>query len=167
MHFSQRGAKFADEQNQTNLIMKRFLLSIASLVAFMAIIACEKYVDDRPVSVDKLPEAAREFLNQNYQAEDILYVIKDDDIVYPDYTVGLANGVEVEFYNDGALKSIESKNGIATDLIPIQIVEFVKVRYPDAYFVEYEVDKHHYEVKLSNRLELKFNKNFNLMKIDD
>ena len=104
---------------------------------------------------------------QNYQAEDVLYVIKDDDIVYPDYTVGLANGVEVEFYNDGALKSIESKNGIATDLIPIQIVEFVKVRYPDAYFVEYEVDKHHYEVKLSNRLELKFNKNFNLMKIDD
>ena len=36
----------------------------------------------------------------------------------------------------------------------------------DAYFVEYELTKKHYEVKLSNNLELKFSKNYNLMEID-
>ncbi len=148
--------------------MKKILAIIVALVATSAIFACEKYAtDDRPVSLDKLPEAAREFLNQNYPSEDILYITKDDDIIYPDYNVALANGVQIEFYSDGALKSIESREGVPSGIIPIQIVEFVRVRYPDAYFVEYEVDKHHYDVKLSNRLELKFNKNFNLMEIDD
>ena len=148
--------------------MKKILAIIVALVATSAIFACEKYaIDDRPVSVNKLPEAAREFLSQNYPAEDILYVVKDDDIIYPDYTVGLANGVQVEFYSNGALKSIEAREGVPKELIPIQIVEFIKVRYPAAYVVEYEVEKHHYDVKLSNRLELKFNRNFNLMEIDD
>ena len=85
----------------------------------------------------------------------------------PDYNVALENGVRLEFYNNGALKSIGCRDGIPTGLIPIQIVEFAKVRYPDAYFVEYEVDRQHFDVKLSNRIELKFSKNYNLMEIDD
>ena len=123
--------------------------------------------DDKPISADKLPEAARTFLKTNYPAENILYATREDGLVYPDYEVTLANGVHVEFYSDGALKSIESKDGVPADLIPIQIVEFVKVRYPDAYFIHYEVDRRHFEVKLSNRLELKFSRNYNLMEIDD
>ena len=141
--------------------MKKILIISAALFMFAAIAKA----DDKPISADKLPEAARTFLN--YPAENILYATREDGLVYPDYEVTLANGVHVEFYSDGALKSIESKDGVPADLIPIQIVEFVKVRYPDAYFIHYEVDKRHFEVKLSNRLELKFSRNYNLMEIDD
>lgn len=143
--------------------MKKILIISAALFMFAAIAKA----DDKPISADKLPEAARTFLKTNYPAENILYATREDGLVYPDYEVTLANGVHVEFYSDGALKSIESKDGVPADLIPIQIVEFVKVRYPDAYFIHYEVDRRHFEVKLSNRLELKFNRNFNLMEIDD
>ena len=106
-------------------------------------------------------------MTANYPGEHPLYVSKEDKLLYPDYTVALANGVCLEFYHDGALKEIDSRHGVPVSLIPIQIVEFVKVRYPDAYFVKYEVDKHHFEVGLSNRFELKFNKNYNLMEVDD
>lgn len=143
--------------------MKKILIISAALFMFAAIAKA----DDKPISADKLPEAARTFLKTNYPAENILYATREDGLVYPDYEVTLANGVHVEFYSDGALKSIESKDGVPADLIPIQIVEFVKVRYPDAYFIHYEVDRRHFEVKLSNRLELKFSRNYNLMEIDD
>ena len=43
----------------------------------------------------------------------------------------------------------------------------VKTYYPDARITEYEIERRHYDVKLSNRLELKFNRNFTLIGIDD
>ena len=143
--------------------MKKILTISAVLLLFAAVAKA----DDRPISMDQLPAAARTFINANYPEAQVLFSTKDDDIVLPDYNVALANGVSLEFYNDGALKKIESRDGIPSDLVPVQIVEFVKVRYPDAYFVSYEVDKRHYEVTLSNRLDLKFNKNYNLIEIDD
>lgn len=143
--------------------MKKILTLSAALFMFAAIMTA----DDRPVDFSRLPEPVKTFLNTNYPGVQVLYSTKEDDLVLPDYNVALANGVSLEFYHDGALKKIESREGVPVGQIPVQIVEFAKVRYPDAYFVSYELDKRHYEVKLSNRLELKFNKNFNLMEIDD
>lgn len=143
--------------------MKRILAISAALCIFAAIAAA----DERPISVDRLPAAARAFLETIFPAEHVLYALKEDDLIYPDYSVILEDGVRLEFYNNGALKSIESRDGVPADLIPIQIVEFARVRYPDAYFVEYEVGKRHFDVRLSNHLELKFNRNFNLMEVDD
>lgn len=143
--------------------MKKILTLSAALFMFAAIMTA----DDRPVDFSRLPEPVKAFLNTNYPDIQVLYSTKEDDLVLPDYNVALANGVNLEFYHDGALKKIECRDGVPVGLIPVQIVEFAKVRYPDAYFVSYELDKRHYEVKLSNRLELKFNKNFNLMEIDD
>ena len=143
--------------------MKKIMMISAALFLFAAL----AIADDKPIAADLLPEAARTFLKANYPSENILYASKEDDLIYPDYSVALENGVRLEFYNDGAFKSIESRDGVPAGLIPVQIVEFVKVRCPDAFFVEYEVDRRHFDVKLSNRIELKFNKNYNLMEIDD
>ena len=143
--------------------MKKILTITAAFFFFAAIMAA----DNKPIDVNRLPDASRTFLNENFPGEQILYVTKDDDLIMPDFNVALANGMFIEFYNNGALEKIDAKTGVPADLIPIQIIEFVKVRYPDAYFVEYKVDRRHYEVKLSNRMELKFNNNFNLIEIDD
>lgn len=143
--------------------MKRLILLPMAFVLASVI----TFADDKPIKKDQLPQAAITFLNDNFASHEILYATKDDDIFYPDFNVALTNGVELEFYNNGALKKIESRNGVPADLIPVQIVKFVKSRYPDAIFVEYEVDRKHYEAKLSNGLELKFNTNFNVIEIDD
>ena len=139
-------------------------MTIAAAVFFFAAIAS---ADDRHVDVNRLPETIKTFLNSNYPSVQILYSTKDDDLIRPDYNVALENGVKLEFYNDGALKKIDARDGVPSSLIPVQIVQYVKGRYPDALFVGYEVDRKHYEVKLSNRLELKFSKNYNLIEIDD
>ena len=123
--------------------------------------------DDRPVTFSQLPAAAQTFINTNYSGEKISYATVDDDFIRPDYNVMLANGVKIQFAKSGALEKIESRAGIPEELIPVQIRDYVKLHYPDVIFVEYEIGKRTYEVKLSNRLEIKFNRNFNVIEIDD
>lgn len=144
-------------------VMKKIFAIAAIALATIQIIKA----DDRPVTFNQLPAAAQAFINTNYPGEKISYATVDDDFVRPDYNVMLANGVKIQFENSGALEKIESRAGVPEGLIPVQIKEYVKMHYPDAVVVEYEIGRKSYEVKLSNRLEVKFNRNFNVIEIDD
>lgn len=144
--------------------MKRFFTFIAISMAFATAAAA----DDRPVTFDQLPVAAQTFIADYYPADKISYATIDDDLIRPDYTVVLVSGVKIQFENNGDLDKIESRvDGIPAEIIPVQIREYVRHHYPDAAYVEYEIDRKTYEVRLSNRMELKFNKNFALVGIDD
>ena len=140
-------------------------LAMVSLVSFFA---CETYADNRPVDFKKLPVAAQTFINANYSGVAVLYTTKDDDLILPDYTVMLKNGVKLQFSNGGELESIKVTEGaVPSNIVPVQITEYVRAAYPDTFIKEYDVDKNSYEVKLSNRLEIKFNRSFNVIEIDD
>jgi hypothetical protein len=60
-----------------------------------------------------------------------------------------------------------SQTGVPAAIIPLKIREYVSVHYPQVKYLEYEVDKTGYEVKISNGLELRFNTSFHLVDIDD
>ena len=144
--------------------MKRFLILMACVLGTMSLAKA----DDKPVTVDQLPQAARTFLNVNFPDDKISFATKDDDLIRPDYQVVLASGVMVKFNNAGDLEEIESRGKEIPDgIIPIQIVEVVKGHYPDVMITGYEVGRRTYEVKLSNRIELKLDKNFNVIEVDD
>lgn len=144
--------------------MKRFLIVLTCVLGTMSLAKA----DDRPVTVDQLPQAARTFLNVNFPDDKISFATKDDDLIRPDYQVVLASGVMVKFNNAGDLEEIESRGKEIPDgIIPIQIVEMVKGHYPDVIITGYEVGRRTYEVKLSNRIELKLDKNFNVIEVDD
>lgn len=144
--------------------MKRFLIVLTCVLGTMSLAKA----DDRPVTVDQLPQAARTFLNVNFPDDKISFATKDDDLIRPDYQVVLASGVMVKFNNAGNLEEIESRGREIPDgIIPIQIVEMVKGHYPDVMITGYEVGRRTYEVKLSNRIELKLDRNFNVIEIDD
>lgn len=146
------------------MIMKRFLIVLTCVLGTMSLAKA----DDRPVTVDQLPQAARTFLNVNFPDDKISFATKDDDLIRPDYQVVLASGVMVKFNNAGNLEEIESRGKEIPDgIIPIQIVEMVKGHYPDVMITGYEVGRRTYEVKLSNRIELKLDRNFNVIEIDD
>ena len=142
--------------------MKKMILALA--VAIFSI-ACA--AEDKPVTFEQLPTAAKEFINVNYPDEKMSYAFVDDDVIRPDYTVRLANGVEITFEHDGSLEKIETAGGVPDGVVPVQISDYVKANYPDAVILEYEVGRKDYEVKLSNRLELKFDSNFRLKGVDD
>ena len=143
--------------------MKKIFAITAVILAALQI----SRADDRPVTFAQLPETAQAFINTNYPSEKISYATVDDDLIRPDYNVMLANGIKLQFENSGALEKIEARSGVPEGLIPVQIRDYVRIHYPDAVFVEYEIGRKTYEIKLSNRLELKFNRNFNLIEIDD
>ena len=143
--------------------MKKIIAIAAIALASLQIIKA----DDRPVTFNQLPAAAQTFINAYYAGEKVSYAVVDDDFIRPDYTVMLANGVKIQFEHSGTLEKIEAKAGVPSDIIPYQIRDYVKVHYPEAVFVEYELGRHSYEVKLSNRLELKFNRNFHGIELDD
>lgn len=144
--------------------MKRIMIFIASLMAFSAM----AQADERPVNFNQLPQSAQTFVNTNYPGEKVSFVTVDDDLIRPEYQVVMANGVMIEFDNGGRLEKIETRNGsIPSGIIPVQIVEAVGMYYPDAKVIEYEVGRKTYEVKLSNRMELKFNSRFNIIEVDD
>lgn len=138
-----------------------FILAISLISSVYA------YADDRPVTFSQLPAAAQAFINDTYPGEKVSYATVDDDFIRPDYTVVLASGVRMQFENDGRLEKIEAKAGVPDAVVPVQIRDYVRIHYPDAVIVEYEVGKRTYDVKLTNRLEFKFNRNFNLIEVDD
>lgn len=144
--------------------MKRIIT--ATIIALAAALITK--ADDRPVTFDKLPKAAQVFINTNFPKDKVAFATVDDDIIAPDYEVSLVSGVMMQFRHDGSLESIRSRTvSIPAGIIPQQIIDGVKGYYPDATIVEYDIDRHSYEVKLSNRMEIKFDRNFNVIEIDD
>lgn len=134
-----------------------------SLAAFAAALSA----DDRPMAFEKLPVAAKEYIQTNFPGEKTTMVTKDDDLIFADYTVMLSNGIKLEFEHSGALTQISSPNGIPAELVPVSIRNYVQAHYPDAGYLDFEIGKRTYEVKLTNRMELKFNNNFHIIEIDD
>ena len=144
--------------------MKRMFITIAIVLASVTIAKA----DDRPVTFEQLPKAAQTFINTNFPKDKVSFATVDDDIIAPDYEVALVSGVMMQFRNDGSLESIKSRTGnIPAGIIPHQIINGVKGYYPDAMILEYDIDRLSYEVKLSNRMEIKFDRNFNIIEIDD
>ena len=143
--------------------MKKIITIIAVFTAFIM----TAKADDRPVTFEQLPAPAQAFITQNYPGDKVSYATVDDDIISPDYTVVLVSGVRIQFEHKGSLEKIESRAGVFEELIPVQIVDYVKRTFPDATFQEYEVGRFGYEVKLSNRMELKFNRKFAVVGLDD
>lgn len=141
---------------------KYFLMMVSALLLSLSVNA-----EEHPITFDRLPVQARTFINNHYLASEVLQVLKDESLVRPEYKVYIAHGISVEFDYHGSLEKITSEDTpIPEDVIPVQIKEYVARHYPDATFREYEVDRKHYEVKLSNRMELNFNKKFHLMEVD-
>lgn len=137
-------------------------------LAMAVIFSVAAFADDKPIDFDRLPTAVREYVKINFPGVKPLYAIVDDDFFRPDYKVVLSSGVKMEFKHGGDLEKIECREGaVPASILPAQISEYVASHYPESYVKEYEVDKHSYEVKLSNGLELKFSTSFYLVEIDD
>lgn len=144
--------------------MKRTLITLALVLVTFAIVKA----DDRPVTFNQLPLAAQTFINTNYPDEKVAFATVDDDFIRPDYHVALVSGVMLQFEHGGSLEKIETRNGnIPAGIIPFQIIDMVKQYYPEAQITEYEIGKRSYEVKLSNRMEMKFNTKFQIIELDD
>lgn len=146
--------------------MKRFILT-----AFMCIMAIGLSRADEKIitrDVNRLPATSREFIAKHLPGSPVSHIkIEKGWFGIKEYEVILTNGVEIKFDGDGHWEEVEGhRNALATTFIPDFIVSYIRQYYPEASVFSVEKDRNRYEVKLSNRLELKFDTKGNLLDID-
>ncbi len=125
--------------------------------------------DDRPISFEQLPAEAKNFIKVNFPEEIFTYATKDVDFLGTSYDVRFNSGLTIEFNSKGEWKDIESKySTVDAKFVPEQIKSYVAAQWPGAQYRKVEKKRHGgYEVKLTNGLEVEFDRNFNVIDIDD
>lgn len=124
--------------------------------------------NDKIITVSNLPETAQQFLKKNFKNAKIAIVKKENKLIKNDYEVTFANGNKIEFDSEGNWEEIDCKaTAVPASAVPAKITQHVKANYPQAKILQIDKKRNGYEVKLSNRMELEFNKSFQLTDIDN
>lgn len=146
--------------------MKKILLTLVAI--FSVGIFSAMADNDRVINKSQLPAPAQQFLNEHFAGVDLTYAKEERDIFKHSYEVRLADGTKIEFTSKGEWDEVECRFGeVPAAIVPQAIKEYIEKNYAGAKVLYIEKDRNDYEVKLSNRLELKFDKDFNIYDIDD
>ena len=146
--------------------MKKILLTLVAI--FSVGIFSAMADNDKVINKSQLPAPAQQFINEHFAGIDITYAKEEWDFLKHSYEVRLANGAKIEFTSKGVWDEVECRFGeVPAAIIPQAIREYVDKNYAGAKIIYIEKDRNDYEVKLSNRLELKFDKEYRLYDIDD
>ena len=120
------------------------------------------------VSVNKLPKAAQNMIASNYKGKKVTLVKKDVEANSVNFDVVLNDGIKLEFDSNGEWTEVDCKpSTVPAALVPTAISKYVKAQYPNARIVQIERDSRGYEIDLSNGMDINFDKQFNVVKIDD
>lgn len=147
-------------------IMKKILLILVAIFSVGVLAASAD--NDKLINKSQLPMAAQQFIDAHYAGVDLLYAKEDCNILFNSYEVRLANGVKVEFSSKGNWEEVDGgQSAVPAAIVPQSIKDYVEKNYAGERILVIEKNRNDYEVKLSNRLELKFDKDFNIYDIDD
>lgn len=144
--------------------MKKILIICCALVVGVSCAFAEK-----PLSADKLPQQARDFISRHFSGNRIRSVEVDGEVLGAIYDVTLEDGTEIEFLKNGDWREIKCPKGaeVPESAVPKKICEMVSRRYAGASIRSIEHTRRDCEVKLSNGMELTFDRNYNLVGYDD
>lgn len=146
--------------------MKRVLMLL--MCVFSLNMSSSAHTSDKSIQVNQLPTAAQTFIKKHFPNNQVALAKLDSDLFDKSYDVIFTNGDKVEFDKNGNWKEVKCVSGsqVPSLIIPARIQAYVTKSYTGVVVEEIELDGKGYEVKLSNRLELKFDKQFNLIDID-
>lgn len=146
--------------------MKKIFVSAALL--FAGITASFAGDRERPITLDKLPAAAQEFLAANFKDLTLAYAVEDPKFIGSEYEVIYTDRTEVDFESNGEWSSVERKYAaVPAAIVPVQIADYVKKSFAGESIRKIDRDKYTWEVELSNGLEIRFDRNFQVIDIDD
>ena len=146
--------------------MKKILLTLVAIFSVGIFSAIAN--NDRVINKSQLPAPAQQFLNEHFAGVDLTYAKEERDIFKHSFEVRLADGTKIEFTSKGEWDEVECRFGeVPAAIVPQAIKEYIDKNYAGAKVLYIEKDRNDYEVKLSNRLELKFDKDLNIYDIDD
>ena len=143
--------------------MKQIKIFAMALVCLM-MVAVNAMADDRPVPVQSLPAAAKQFVAANFPGATIVYAAKDDG----KYETTLSTGAQVDFTKKGVWDKVDCHTvAVPAAIVPAAIAAYVKASFPNTVITKIDKERYGYEIELSNDIELKFNQAGGLMAIDN
>lgn len=145
--------------------MKKILLLLVCLFSLQTVVRAD---DDRPIAVTQLPASAQQFIKKHFAGNQVAFAKMEKDWFSKSYDVTFTNGNKLEFDEKGEWTEVDCKyTSVPAVIVPKAIADYVAQNYKDVRILKIDRDTRDYEVKLSNRLELKFDLQFNLIDIDD
>lgn len=144
--------------------MKKMMLILACVFTIVTNANADNY---RPINVSQLPEKAQTFLTTYFPEAKVSLARKEFDVTELSYDVIFTNGSKVEFDRKGEWTEVDClTQPLPAGIVPASIEKVIKEQYPDAKATKIERDRREIDVKLSNRVELTFNKKMQLIDID-
>ncbi len=146
--------------------MKKILFALAAI--FTLGISNVSADNDKLINKSELPVKTQQFLDNNFANVKITYAKLERDLFERSYEVVLADGTKLEFTYQGDWKDVDCRyEEVPAAIVPQPIKEYVSSNYPNEKILKIERDRGYYELKLSNRYELTFNKDYKIVDIDN
>ncbi len=125
--------------------------------------------NDKAIPVNQLPQPAQQFIQTYFGDQKTALAKQETGLFEKSYEVVFANGDKIEFDRNGQWTEVQCRNGRTgpAEIVPEAIRSCAAEYYPDAMIRSIERDRNGYEINLSNRMELSFDLQFNLIDIDD
>lgn len=145
--------------------MKKIIVALVAMMVTMQVSFARDVITMNP---KELPAAAQTFLKQYFGDKQISYIKVESEFFSKKYEVVMTDRTKIEFDGKGNWEEVDGKrNVLPLELIPLYVREFVDAQYPGVTYHKIERDRGEVEVELSNHLGLTFNKNGQLIDIDD
>ncbi len=146
--------------------MKTMKFLMLAVLLALSTVACKK--DNTVLTIRDLPVSAQSLLHRHFKGNEIKSIKKESSFGIDTFEVQLTDGTELEFNSRTGWTEIDCKEqNLPTELLPAAILEYVNKNYPNAPVRKIERQKTGFEIELSNEVEIKFDKEFEVTDIDD
>ena len=126
--------------------MKNWILTAAALFVFTTAATAAANAPDDDKRPDRTPMKGRMVERIRFDPSAHLFA----------YKVRLDNGDEIMFSQNGAWTDIESADGIPMKLIPQQVADYMKNKYPGQTVTDIGLERNGISVRLADQTELLF-----------
>jgi hypothetical protein len=143
---------------------KLFLSLVIAMLAVTPMLAD----NDKMITREELPKKAQLFLTKHFAGVEVLYAKAERDMgIVTSYDVVLDGNMKVEFNRSGEWTNVDCEHSkVPNSILPQGVLDYVSNKFAKSYVVEIERGLMGYDVKLSNDLDLDFDKNGKFLRVD-
>lgn len=145
-----------------------YLFLLMMSVVSLGLASCGDDDDEKAIVESQLPGEAKTFLARYFDGVDVLRTFVDTEHSTVEYDVTLANGFEITFNANGEWIDVDAPAGVTipAGIAPEKIAEYVEVNFSGYGINEIAKEPYGYDVELTNGLDLAFDNNGVLLRVD-
>lgn len=137
--------------------MKKIILALMAVI--LSVTAANAFIDSYTIDRDKLPDPAKEMLDEYFPKAKISMIKVDRHLLKKtDYDVKLTNGTKIEFSNKGKWSFVDcGKKALPDGLVPNTIVKYIQKNFAGVTTVSIRIRNAGYDIGFDDGTEHRFN----------